>query len=636
MIGVAFNGDETIIKSDQHVYQWDTGQKIMVSGLGDSSINQVHFSFNGLKTAYPVNVTNSSGTITVNIPNIVLRYGKDVYMYLCIKNTNGTVVTIKTVIIPVIKRNMPENYMYDDNETVAVKLDELQTEIQRSTAVDTDHETRITSLEEAKTNASGTTYKTLKERIDAMDTMSSKISNSSNQLRSRNSISPVQNQIIDKNENLYGGGFTTLSSGYWQSGEFYSSNDFLWFDIPVKPKTNYTLTAWQHFLQFLDCDKNYISQTDTNGQFVENTTIETPEFCCYIRVTLPKTYNRSNYMIVEGDTLPETYVKAKYNLNDNINLPFKNRTSLTIGTTSGNLNDFVESGWYFLESADIDGHYENIPVKANGYLHVMEGHGWVSQNYYVASTGKRYFRCINKAGTQVFCDWITYDTQKTVSKKKIAFIGDSITAGVGVTGSKAYHMYISETGDFTCLNYGIGSTGWYLNATGSVLSGLGNEGVGVAVDATGNNNFKNMISKIDSTCDAVVIFGGTNDYGGGVTMSELDTSIRFVLNYIQTNYPTMGILVLTPIHRAFPNDVSGEVANTQGLKLSDYVNKIKNVCAEYAVQCVDLYTSSGLNPENLTNKTTYFTDGIHPNTAGHKKIASQILDYCKQISKQEV
>ena len=139
----------------------------MVSGLGDSNINQVHFSFNGLKTAYPVNVPNSSGTVTVNIPNIVLRYGKDVYMYLCIKNTNGTVVTIKTVIIPVIKRNMPENYMYDDNETVAVKLDELQTEIQRSTGVDTEHETRLVSLEEAKTNANGVAYKTLKERLDA-------------------------------------------------------------------------------------------------------------------------------------------------------------------------------------------------------------------------------------------------------------------------------------------------------------------------------------------------------------------------------------------------------------------------------------------------------------------------------------
>ena len=165
MIGVAFKGDETIIKSNQHVYQWDTGQKIMVSGLGDSNINQVHFSFNGLKTAYPVNVTNSSGTVTVNIPNIVLRYGKDVYMYLCIKNTNGTVVTIKTVIIPVIKRNMPENYMYDDNETVAVKLDELQTEIQRSTGVDTDHENRITTLEGGKNSVTPFLWSSTEMRV---------------------------------------------------------------------------------------------------------------------------------------------------------------------------------------------------------------------------------------------------------------------------------------------------------------------------------------------------------------------------------------------------------------------------------------------------------------------------------------
>ena len=206
MIEVAFKGDETIIKSNQHVYQWDTGQKIMVSGLGDSNINQVHFSFNGLKTAYPVNVTNSSGTVTVNIPNIVLRYGKDVYMYLCIKNTNGTVVTIKTVIIPVIKRNMPENYMYDDNETVAVKLDELQTEIHRSTAVDTEHETRITSLEEAKTNADGEAFETLKGRIDYDVTdlksdLNDKFSERTSQLLDKNNAD-VRNSYIDVGSNV--------------------------------------------------------------------------------------------------------------------------------------------------------------------------------------------------------------------------------------------------------------------------------------------------------------------------------------------------------------------------------------------------------------------------------------------------
>ena len=127
MIGVAFKGDETIIKSDQHVYQWDTGQKIMVSGLGDSSINQVHFSFKGLKTAYVVKVTTGTNTITADVPNKVLTYGKDIYAYLCVKNSNGNVITMKTVIIPVIKRDMPENYMYDDDETVETSIELFKT-----------------------------------------------------------------------------------------------------------------------------------------------------------------------------------------------------------------------------------------------------------------------------------------------------------------------------------------------------------------------------------------------------------------------------------------------------------------------------------------------------------------------------
>lgn len=166
MIGVAFNGDEEIIKSNQHAYQWDKGQKLIVSGVSNLSITDVHFTFKDLKTAYVVKTTNTDLAITANIPNKVLTYGKDIYAYLAVKNSAGNTVTIKTVIIPVIKRNMPENYMYDDDETVETSIDELQAEIQRSSAVDTEHEDRITSLEGAKTNASGTTYETLKARID--------------------------------------------------------------------------------------------------------------------------------------------------------------------------------------------------------------------------------------------------------------------------------------------------------------------------------------------------------------------------------------------------------------------------------------------------------------------------------------
>lgn len=161
MIGVAFNSDEEIVKSNQHAYQWDKGQKLTITGINNTSITDAHFTFKGLKTAYVVNVTNSNGTITVNIPDKVLTYGKDIVVYLAMKISNSMIMTNKTIVIPVVKRNMPENYMYDDDETVYSVTDELQAEIQRSSAIDADHETRITALEDSET--------TLDTRIDGIE-----------------------------------------------------------------------------------------------------------------------------------------------------------------------------------------------------------------------------------------------------------------------------------------------------------------------------------------------------------------------------------------------------------------------------------------------------------------------------------
>ena len=225
MIGVAFNGDEERVKSNQHVYQWDTGQKVMVSGLGNSAINKVHFSFKGLTTAYVVDTTNISGTITVDVPDIVLRYGKDIYMYLCIKNTTG-ILTIKTVIIPVIKRNMPENYMYNDDETVETSIELFKTNADAITnnnlttirnktsealesievkgtqtleSIPDDYSAIANEVIGARTNASGSTYINLKDRLDNMELNRLEISE----------ISPFENKIFSgvsnptiKNSNL--------------------------------------------------------------------------------------------------------------------------------------------------------------------------------------------------------------------------------------------------------------------------------------------------------------------------------------------------------------------------------------------------------------------------------------------------
>ena len=311
MITVTFNGDEDIIKSDQSVYQWDTGQKVTINGLSDSSINYIHFSFKGLKTAYVVGATNTSGTITVIIPNIVLRYGKDVYMYLCIRNSNGNVVTVKTVIIPVIKRNMPENYMYDDDETVATSLDELQAEIQRSTAVDTDHETRITSLEEAKTNASGTTFETLKGRIDYdINDINGNLTEISEREKSNNLFNVAEakeNVIFDDN------GADTDNADYFSSGLIHveAGKTVYFYCSQSQTIADYGRKSFNS-IRTIALDKDLKKVGNTSYGAISNYTV--PDGAKYIRFATWKSLIK-NFISVEYSSNPGKYEEYKNELN---------------------------------------------------------------------------------------------------------------------------------------------------------------------------------------------------------------------------------------------------------------------------------------------------------------------------------
>ena len=53
--------------------------------------------------------------------------------------------------------------------------------------------------------------------------------------------------------------------------------------------------------------------------------------------------------------------------------------------------------------------------------------------------------------------------------------GDSMTAGNGTT--IAYHMYLAEKTGWTCLNWGVGGSGWAFNMTASTTVGKGVEGL---------------------------------------------------------------------------------------------------------------------------------------------------------------
>ena len=120
MISVDLSNVESI-ESSNHLYQWDKGQQLEIKGLGVSKAPEIHFGVNGSMLAIVVNSTLSGGIVYADIPNEILMSGKDLRVYVHIDGT-----TIKNILIPVFKRNMPENYVVDNGNVTWIE--EFETE----------------------------------------------------------------------------------------------------------------------------------------------------------------------------------------------------------------------------------------------------------------------------------------------------------------------------------------------------------------------------------------------------------------------------------------------------------------------------------------------------------------------------
>ena len=208
--------------------------------------------------------------------------------------------------------------------------------------------------------------------------------------------------------------------------------------------------------------------------------------------------------------------------------------------------------------------------------------------------------------------------------KKIAFLGDSITQGCGV--SKAENIYWNviarETGA-ECFGYGISGT--RIAPQKNLAEGEMDLYYGSRVDS--------MIPD----ADIVVVFGGTNDFGHGDapfgTIDDTDETtfcgaFHALCRKLIERYPDAQLLVLTPLHRD-SEDVGPY--NERGLRLESnlegYVNAIMDIAAFYAIPVLDLFRISGIQSRVPIIKEKFIPDGLHPNDAGHEKMARKIIGY---------
>ena len=237
--------------------------------------------------------------------------------------------------------------------------------------------------------------------------------------------------------------------------------------------------------------------------------------------------------------------------------------------------------------------------------------------------------------------------------KTLCVIGDSVTAGVGVTkGETDYGTLVGNAFGMTVNNQG---------ASGTVLCQGGHRSCNIGKLTVANCSVPivTILMGVNDWDQAVKdgYFGGTynesyatKNNGTYYTLGELgsdDTSTIYgavrmwcekILELKQNEaVKDTKFFFMTPLITSWNNSVGSSKSwdqsktNVHGFTFRDLCNAIIETCAVYQIPCIDMNKYSGIywNSAEDTNTATVGGDGIHPNVAGHQLIADALIDYIK-------
>ena len=138
--------------------------------------------------------------------------------------------------------------------------------------------------------------------------------------------------------------------------------------------------------------------------------------------------------------------------------------------------------------------------------------------------------------------------------------------------------------------------------------------------------------------DAVVVFGGTNDYGhGDAPIGTFDDrtpdtfygACHYLYRGLIQKYLGKPIVIMTPLHRL--GEEKKVNYNQDANDLKRYVNIIREVAEYYSLPVLDLFATSGIQPDIKEIQDAYVPDGLHPNDAGHRFIAERVQSFLKNL-----
>ena len=195
--------------------------------------------------------------------------------------------------------------------------------------------------------------------------------------------------------------------------------------------------------------------------------------------------------------------------------------------------------------------------------------------------------------------------------KKWAVLGDSITAGDGLTTNilTRYSTLVEKQCGIIAYNYGY---------SGSRIAVQGSAG-----DSTYDNAMVIRYANMIDDADYITVLGGINDANNQLPLGTLgDTDIatfygalEVLITGLLTKYPGKAIGFIT-----YPHYQGSERHRT-------YVDAIKEACARYAIPVLDLHSIGGMNTMTTEYSQMFYSDGLHPNELGQAVMARKICAF---------
>jgi lysophospholipase L1-like esterase len=211
---------------------------------------------------------------------------------------------------------------------------------------------------------------------------------------------------------------------------------------------------------------------------------------------------------------------------------------------------------------------------------------------------------------------------------RIAFLGDSITCGYGLSDPyKRYTASVASRLGLTEENYGI---------TGTLIARAG-------LNRADGKDYVSRMHLIEQA-EVAVIFGGTNDYfwsdmpiRGGEDDRYFVHAVKALCRYAASVRKGKITLFVTPYpHNGVGNYLGGETWRTAsrhdtdalnfcGHTLAEYASEIEEVCRLHGLPCLNLHRDFAFDHRIHT------LDGCHPNEEGHRLLARAIGDHLERL-----